>query len=81
MGFGAGLEKLERKHFFFEKKKQKTFINGCGGTRPTRAPDQIFKSLFASFSSEKEDSYLLLCTSRAPCKPTRLNVPTPGYLP
>jgi hypothetical protein len=36
--------------FFFEKKNQKTF--------PTSCPAQTDKSLFASFSSEKEDSSL-----------------------
>jgi len=35
-----------RKVFFFEKKKQKTFIH--------LDPELIGKSLFASFSSEKE---------------------------
>jgi hypothetical protein len=40
--------------FFFEKKNQKTFI------RLRRlAPRQSRESLFASFSSEKEDSSLL----------------------
>jgi len=43
--------------FFFEKKNQKTFIR-------LRAPEhgrsaQMDKSLFASFSSEKEDSCFL----------------------
>jgi len=45
---------VKGKDFFFEKKKQKTFVywlRGCT-TRET-----IFKSLFASFSSEKEDSF------------------------
>jgi hypothetical protein len=37
--------------FFFEKKNQKTFMTLHPG-----APAQIRKSLFASFSSEKEDS-------------------------
>jgi hypothetical protein len=37
--------------FFFEKKNQKTFPTW----RPA-APAQSRKSLFASFSSEKEDS-------------------------
>jgi hypothetical protein len=44
--------------FFFEKKNQKTF------PRWRRAPPgmrgaKVIKSLFASFSSEKEDSCLL----------------------
>jgi hypothetical protein len=42
--------KGSKKGFFFEKKNQKTFI------RLARA--QMDKSLFASFSSEKEDSSL-----------------------
>jgi hypothetical protein len=37
--------------FFFEKKNQKTFIRRA-------VPPQANKSLFASFSSEKEDSSL-----------------------
>jgi hypothetical protein len=51
--------------FFFEKKKQKTFVLESGGTPPTQAQPQICKSLFASFSSEKEDSFLILCLSLA----------------
>jgi hypothetical protein len=40
--------------FFFEKKNQKTFIRlRQGGTGPSASSD---KSLFASFSSEKEDA-------------------------
>jgi hypothetical protein len=47
--------------FFFEKKNQKTFIHLW---REERAlPHQTTKSLFASFSSEKEDSYLKLASS------------------
>ena len=44
--------------FFFEKKNQKTFIHlkRFGGVGPA----QTNKSLFASFSSEKEDFCLLL---------------------
>jgi hypothetical protein len=42
--------------FFFEKKNQKTFPTGVrAGSPGTRASG---KSLFASFSSEKEDSFL-----------------------
>jgi hypothetical protein len=43
--------------FFFEKKNQKTFIH----LHPTsiRGWAQMDKSLFASFSSEKEDSSVL----------------------
>jgi hypothetical protein len=40
--------------FFFEKKNQKTFIPSLLALRPA----QMNKSLFASFSSEKEDSSL-----------------------
>jgi len=40
--------------FFFEKKNQKTFTNL--GRENLIPPHQIHKSLFASFSSEKEDS-------------------------
>jgi hypothetical protein len=39
--------------FFFEKKNQKTFPTWRGGSMA-----QNGKSLFASFSSEKEDSSL-----------------------
>jgi hypothetical protein len=39
--------------FFFEKKSQKTFLH-LGGVFP-RAARTGMKSLFASFSSEKED--------------------------
>jgi hypothetical protein len=45
----------KRKVFFFEKKKQKTLQMCVRGIGP-RAP--IGNSLFASFSSEKEDSSL-----------------------
>jgi len=38
--------------FFFEKKNQKTFIRPPGGQRGAKR----MKSLFASFSSEKEES-------------------------
>jgi hypothetical protein len=38
--------------FFFEKKNQKTFPRLSAGTGTTG------KSLFASFSSEKEESFL-----------------------
>jgi hypothetical protein len=42
--------------FFFEKKNQKTFSTGTrAGVPGTRASE---KSLFASFSSEKEESFL-----------------------
>jgi len=39
--------------FFFEKKNQKTFIRF--GEDSPRAVRERIKSLFASFSSEKED--------------------------
>jgi hypothetical protein len=45
--------KKKERIFFFEEKKQKTFVYwhmAAGGT--------MSKSLFASFSSEKEDSSL-----------------------
>jgi len=42
-----------RKFFFFEKKKQKTFVRLARRRSPPRVPDS--QSLFASFSSEKED--------------------------
>jgi hypothetical protein len=48
--------KKARNFFFFEKKKQKTFIPWLGGTQRPRSPNQMCKSLFASFSSEKEES-------------------------
>jgi hypothetical protein len=40
--------------FFFEKKNQKTFITLRRSLHGTPVPSQ--KSLFASFSSEKEES-------------------------
>jgi hypothetical protein len=40
--------------FFFEKKNQKTFIRLLIAPNPAQSD----KSLFASFSSEKEDSSL-----------------------
>jgi hypothetical protein len=42
--------------FFFEKKNQKTFATWARRRQHRR--DQTGKSLFASFSSEKEDSSL-----------------------
>jgi hypothetical protein len=42
--------------FFFEKKNQKTFIRLPASTRALKR----IKSLFASFSSEKEESFFLL---------------------
>jgi hypothetical protein len=44
----------EGRMFFFEKKNQKTFVRLLVALN--RA--QMNKSLFASFSSEKEDSFL-----------------------
>jgi hypothetical protein len=41
--------------FFFEKKNQKTFIRFTPSPPPQARPKRT-KSLFASFSSEKEDS-------------------------
>ena len=43
-----------RKNFFFDKKKQKTFVSLANLT---------FKSFIASFSSEKEDSFFLVLLS------------------
>jgi hypothetical protein len=40
--------------FFFEKKNQKIFLPWCGGVGGA-APREQEESLFASFSSEKED--------------------------
>jgi hypothetical protein len=45
---------MEGRVFFFEKKNQKTFIHGSSYGAAIRRP-QMDKSLFASFSSEKED--------------------------
>jgi hypothetical protein len=42
--------------FFFEKKNQKTF----GSLRAERDRREIKQSLFASFSSEKEESFCKL---------------------
>jgi len=42
--------------FFFEKKNQKTFPTLHRGSMESRV--QVGKSLFASFSSEKEESFL-----------------------
>jgi hypothetical protein len=44
--------------FFFEKKNQKTSVHGVG--TPAAVPTPWRKSLFASFSSEKEVSYFLM---------------------
>jgi hypothetical protein len=50
----SGNESVGREDFFFEKKKQKTFAHlGRGLWRPS-AHAANEKSLFASFSSEKE---------------------------
>jgi hypothetical protein len=45
------------KRFFFEKKNQKTFVHLHGAEWLSTV--QRVKSLFASFSSEKEESCLL----------------------
>jgi len=42
--------------FFFEKKNQKTFTRSVSRVNQI----QMNKSLFASFSSEKEDSFFVL---------------------
>ncbi len=54
-GQAAGMRKAG-KRFFFEKKKQKTFAPLA--LNPDRIPSPTGQSLFASFSSEKEDSCL-----------------------
>jgi hypothetical protein len=46
------LRKEERKRFFFEKKKQKTFAHGGRGSRVPEPA--ISRSFFASFFSKKE---------------------------
>jgi hypothetical protein len=48
----------KRKRFFFEKKNQKTFIHLAPHSSAfSKAPQFLTdKSLFASFSSEKEDT-------------------------
>jgi hypothetical protein len=44
--------------FFFEKKNQKTFPRWRAAS-PGEAGSKVIKSLFASFSSEKEESCFL----------------------
>jgi hypothetical protein len=51
----------ERKVFFFEKKNQKTFAHGARVGRQVR--DSTIKSLFASFSSEKEGPFPIVQTA------------------
>jgi hypothetical protein len=47
--------KRESKHCFFEKKQQKTLLlRWVMGGGQAKAPDPAKRSLFASFSSEKE---------------------------
>jgi RNase adaptor protein for sRNA GlmZ degradation len=48
---------LKERMFFFEKKNQKTFIRLHGVRK--KHPAQRKESLFASFSSEKEESFFL----------------------
>ena len=50
----------EESVFFFEKKNQKTFIPLSHSMRVH--PDSMNESLFASFSTEKEDFSFLLST-------------------
>jgi hypothetical protein len=45
--------------FFFEKKNQKTFVSWRSASG-VAAPRKREKSLFASFSSEKEESFVLV---------------------
>jgi len=49
--------KAKEKRFFFEKKKQKTFAPAGFGNAFANARSK--QSFFASFCSQKEDSYLL----------------------
>jgi hypothetical protein len=57
--------------FFFEKKNQKTFHRLCRAWATGSA--QMIKSLFASFYSEKEDSFCLQA-SVLPCQPVETGV-------
>jgi hypothetical protein len=50
----GGFEEEKRKRFFFEKKKQKTFISWAWALKAPTPKAQGNKSLFGSFSSEKE---------------------------
>jgi hypothetical protein len=49
--------------FFFEKKNQKTFLSLRPGKHDARSRKGM-KSLFASFSSEKEESSFLQGTAK-----------------
>jgi len=60
--------------FFFEKKNQKTFIRLGDGRR--RHSDQMDKSLFASFSTEKEDSFFLPSSTTHNALSTNQDAPT-----
>jgi hypothetical protein len=56
----------KRKNFFFEKKEAKNFcLFGHGHTADSDSVANV-QSLFASFSSEKEDFFLALWLSSAP---------------
>ena len=57
--------------FFFEKKNQKTFIR-LAPVFPRGDRAQSHKSLFASFSSEKEESSLTYMHPRCCSEPLRL---------
>jgi len=46
---------VKKKLFFLEEKSQKTFAHMAYASRQVR--DSTTKSLFASFSSEKEESF------------------------
>jgi len=48
---------VKRTVFFFDKRSKKLLFIGLGTVRPARLPSEIIKSLFASFSSEKEESF------------------------
>ncbi len=82
---GRESRKEARKHFFFEKKKQKTLPRWPRSVVHARC--QTGRSLFASFSSEKEDSSflafllaaLLAATPAAACNPAGLHVAPGGH--
>jgi hypothetical protein len=48
-------QSVKKKLFFLEEKSQKTFAHMAYASRQVR--DSTTKSLFASFSSEKEESF------------------------
>jgi len=52
--------------FFFEKKNQKTFVRFGFGLTWRGVVRALDKSLFASFSSEKEESFFILLGGSQP---------------